>query len=181
MPVPEAILSNFIRAKGADVLVRATAIVHKQFPGAFTVRLVGENSDPGYLNELMCLAEELPESTIDILGPRYGADKMRLMAESDVFVLPTRNDCFPLSILEAMSAQLAVITTDEGAIADIVVDGVTGDIVDDLGPEAVAKAMIKHIEDSEYSYTCGQLGYTIKAFEARLTEVIDQLMNERNT
>lgn len=54
---------------------------------------------------------------------------MRLYAEADLFVLPTRADCFPLAIQEAMAAGLPVVATDVGAIGEAVQPGRTGLLV----------------------------------------------------
>ena len=59
-------------------------------------------------------------------GPLHGKEKWDVLAKADVFVHPTMNDCFPLVILEAMGSGLPVVTTDEGAIPEMVRDGVDG-------------------------------------------------------
>lgn len=53
----------------------------------------------------------------------------KLFAEADLFVLPTRADCFGIAAVEAMAAGLPVIMGDVGAARDIVVDGETGWLV----------------------------------------------------
>ena len=60
-----------------------------------------------------------------------GADKQRLLRESDIFVLPTTHptEGQPISILEAMGNGLAVVTTDYPGIADVVCDGENGVVV----------------------------------------------------
>lgn len=52
-----------------------------------------------------------------------------LFRRADAFVLPTRGDCTPLVLLEAMASGLPVISTRVGAISEQVVDGVTGLLV----------------------------------------------------
>jgi glycosyltransferase involved in cell wall biosynthesis len=55
---------------------------------------------------------------------------VKLTQRCDVFVLPTRADCFSLASLEAMSVGLPVLTTRVGGIPDIVEDGVTGYLIE---------------------------------------------------
>jgi glycosyltransferase involved in cell wall biosynthesis len=52
-----------------------------------------------------------------------------LYASADIFVLPTRADCFSLAGIEAMASGLPVITTDTGGIAEIVVHERTGFLI----------------------------------------------------
>ena len=61
---------------------------------------------------------------IEFLGLRN--DIAQLMANADVFVLPSKWEGLPLSILEAMRAGLPVIATDTGGVCEAVTDGVTG-------------------------------------------------------
>ncbi len=50
----------------------------------------------------------------------------QLYAQADVFILPTRAECFGISAIEAMAAGLPVIMSDVGGASDIVKDGETG-------------------------------------------------------
>ncbi len=52
-----------------------------------------------------------------------------LLASSDIFVLSSRYESLPLSIIEAMRAGLPVVATDVGGISELVTDGVTGHLV----------------------------------------------------
>lgn len=65
---------------------------------------------------------------VTYLGKKFGEEKSRLIAESDIFVFPTfyENECFPLVLLEAMQQKVPVISTTEGGIPDIIIDGQTG-------------------------------------------------------
>jgi glycosyltransferase involved in cell wall biosynthesis len=53
----------------------------------------------------------------------------RLYATSDIFVLPTLADCFPVAVQEAMAAGLPVVATDVGAMREAVMDQETGLLV----------------------------------------------------
>jgi glycosyltransferase involved in cell wall biosynthesis len=53
-----------------------------------------------------------------------------LFAAADVFVLPTRADCFSLVFIEALAAGLPIVATRVGGIPDLVREGETGHMVD---------------------------------------------------
>jgi glycosyltransferase involved in cell wall biosynthesis len=61
---------------------------------------------------------------VSFLGNRD--DIPTLLADADVFVLATKWEGLPLSILEAMRAGLPVIATNVGGVAEAITDGVTG-------------------------------------------------------
>jgi len=74
-------------------------------------------------------------------------DVPAILARSDVFVLASRWEGFPNSILEAMRAGLPVVATDVGGVAEAVVDGVNGLVVPRGDPEALAKALGRLLAD----------------------------------
>ncbi|OIN07235.1 hypothetical protein BFR47_16700 [Oceanisphaera psychrotolerans] len=171
-------LSNLVRTKGADVLVRAAALMPKHLQDKFQVKIVGKESDKEYTDEIQKLLDENELNNVHFIGPKYGDEKYLELCSADVFVLPTRfkNECFPLTILEAMSCGIAVISTQEGAIPTIVENGMTGDILDECTPEVLAEVMIKYIENPDYLKACGKAGrekfsahYTPQVFEEKLT------------
>lgn len=70
----------------------------------------------------------------------YGQQKLNLMAACDLLIFPPREpEGHPWVIIEAMAAGLPVITTDQGAIRESVIDGVNGFIVDKHNPGAIAE------------------------------------------
>lgn len=175
-------LSNLIRAKGADVLIRASALINEKHHANFRVKIIGSHSSDEYVAELKNLITPELSNTISISGPKYGREKALELCTSHIFVLPTKNDCFPLSILEAMAAGLAIISTNEGAISDIVENEVTGDILALPSPEALAETMIKYIENRDYSISCSQMShqkflgnYTQTIFEENLAIALERL------
>lgn len=68
-------------------------------------------------------------SNISFLGNRTGNDKWQAFRQSDVFVLPSRREGQPLSILEAFGIGLPVISTDVGAIAETVIPEKNGILI----------------------------------------------------
>jgi hypothetical protein len=76
-------------------------------------------------------------------------EPVRRAAEFDVFVLPSRNEGFPLVILEAMLAGVPVVATDVGSVGEAVEDGVTGLLVQSESPDALAQAIRRLLDDAE--------------------------------
>ena len=110
-------------------------------------------------------------------GPQYGAAKERFFREADIFVQPTWDDCFPLTLVEAMQYKLPIVSTDVGAIPDIVTDGVNGFVCVQRDVQALAEALRKLIGDRQMRVDMGLRGYemyregmTLEVFETRFVE-----------
>jgi glycosyltransferase involved in cell wall biosynthesis len=67
---------------------------------------------------------------VEVLGSVTGAAKWDIFHSSNIFVLPSHNECFPLTILEAMSAGLPVIATRIGGVPDMIQQEQDGFIVE---------------------------------------------------
>lgn len=77
---------------------------------------------------------------VEFLGYRYGDDLAAVYADADVFVFPSRTDTFGLVMLEAMACGTPVAAYPVTGPRDVVADGVTGALDEDLG-RAVERAL----------------------------------------
>jgi len=88
----------------------------------WTLTLVGDGAGRGSAEELT--AELGIKKRISFTGVRE--DVSRLLAESQVFVLSSGREGFPLSILEAMRVGLPAVAADVGGVSEAVRDGESG-------------------------------------------------------
>ena len=66
------------------------------------------------------------DDCVRFLGGVFGADKIELLRQSDVFVFPSYMEGLPYALLEAMAAGCAPVTTPVAAIPDVMRDGEHG-------------------------------------------------------
>lgn len=110
--------------KGIDILVNAFANIVDKFND---VKLVVVGPDDGYLGELEAFIKTLKvEDNVLILGPLYGRDKLEAYVDADVYVLPSRYETFPMTLLESYACSRPVIVSNVGSLADLVVHEKTG-------------------------------------------------------
>jgi glycosyltransferase involved in cell wall biosynthesis len=69
-----------------------------------------------------------------------------LLAAADIFVLPSRSEALPNSVLEAMASGLPVVASSVGGLTDVVEDGRTGSLVPVDDPIALSTAVQEVIE-----------------------------------
>lgn len=82
----------------------------------------------------------------------------RLYRNADVLVLPTRGDCMPLVVLEAMASGLPVIASQVGAIPEQVAHGVTGLLVPPGDPRALSTAVRALLDAPDRRRALGRAG-----------------------
>jgi glycosyltransferase involved in cell wall biosynthesis len=74
----------------------------------------------------------------DILFPGFCSDVGRVLEAFDLYVLPTLDEGFGISVIEAMAAGLPVIATSVDAIPEVIQDGKNGLLVPANDPLALA-------------------------------------------
>ncbi|MBO0684526.1 MAG: glycosyltransferase family 4 protein [Candidatus Dormibacteraeota bacterium] len=79
-----------------------------------------------------------------------------LYRSADVFCLPSRGDCFPQVIAEAMACGLPVVATDVGAVAEAVLHGVNGLVVPPGSPHHLRLALEALIRDPGLRRSMGE-------------------------
>ena len=95
--------------KGLDRLVRAWAQVEFSHP-EWRLRIVGPD-ELGHAGELTALAARLKTQRVSIEGPVLGDAKTATYRDADLFVLPTLNENFAVTVAEALAAGTPVIAT----------------------------------------------------------------------
>jgi glycosyltransferase involved in cell wall biosynthesis len=95
--------------KGLDRLVRAWAHVENDHP-QWRLRIVGPD-ELGHTSELAALAAKLKIQRVSIEGSVAGDARTAAYREADLFVLPTLNENFGITVAEALAAGTPVIAT----------------------------------------------------------------------
>lgn len=147
-------VAQLVPVKDHPVLIRAAA----QLPGVHFL-LAGSTTDETYFNELQKLVESNGLSDrVHFLGKV--SDIPALLAETDIFVLPTkgsgRMEGCPVALLEAMACGKSCVATNVPGSRDIIGDGVSGLLVEPENADALAKAINRLIEDKDLREKMGE-------------------------
>lgn len=89
------------------------------------------------------------ENKVDFLGWINNSEKLQLLAKTDVVVLPSYAEGLPMSILEAMSVGLPVITTPVGAVEDAITARTHGLLIEPGNINDLCSALNELISDNE--------------------------------
>jgi glycosyltransferase involved in cell wall biosynthesis len=132
-------------------LARALALLPE---GSFEALIVGEGPDRAALEtELRHLRLE---DRVRLTGERD--DVPALLAGADIFVLSSRSEGLPVSVLEAMAAELPVVASRVGGVPELVADGESGLLVAPASPPNLAAALARLIEDRDLRRRLGAVG-----------------------
>jgi len=177
-------LSNMMYQKGVYVLLDAVKDLRERKLN-FECHFVGGWSDIEESEFKQKIQENNLSEIVFAHGPKYGKDKHSFFCKADVFIFPTLYEAFGLVNLEAMQHGLAVVSTLEGGIPDIVVNGKTGFLVPPKDSKALADKLEILIRNSSLRTEMGQEGkkrfdalFTLNHFENRIIEILKEVAHK---
>ena len=128
--------------KDFATLLRAIAALPS---GSCRLRIAGDGP------ERAALSEEIHrlglDGIVELLGDRD--DVAELLRASHLFVLSSRSEGMPMSVLEAMACGVPVVASAVGGIQELVVDEESGLLVEPGDPKALAGAIARVVDDAE--------------------------------
>jgi glycosyltransferase involved in cell wall biosynthesis len=128
--------------KGLDLLVAAWGELARTDAAAGWNLVIAGPDEQGTRARLEEAIREQPIPRVTLAGPVHGDAKRRILAEADLFVLPSRSENFGLVVPEALAAGLPVIATRGTPWSEI--DGVCGWWVE-VGVSPLAAALAEAI------------------------------------
>lgn len=103
------------------------------------------------------LTEEISNGTVIMLGKRN--DVMNILAESDIFLLPTLHENLGNVFLEASMVKIPSIGTKVGGVPEVIEDGVSGILVPPFDSTAIKEALLKLYSSNDLRKTMGENAY----------------------
>jgi len=142
-------VGNVDKTKGLDVFLKAAKLVLQQYPEAKFVVTLHEKR--GVINNVRSFASKMLGSAVEVKG--VVSNMAGLMGSVDVLAVPFRStegiSDIPLVVLEAMAIGKPVVASNVGGIIEVMKDGRNGLLVKPDNVDALAKAVISLLHDSE--------------------------------
>lgn len=127
------------------------------------------------------------DSHVHFLGFRSDVDQ--IYAASDLALLASYSESFPLALLEAANQRVPIVTTDVGGVKELVEDGSTGWVVPVKDPAAYAEALRQAIrrreegrlqEMGEILYQYASSRYSLEQLEEATRAQYERLLRKQN-
>lgn len=153
--------------KGQDRCLNLLSLLPFKMRGKIKLHFVGDGS----------FREDLKTQSLNLsLNEQvffHGAkdDVYPYVAEADAYILLSRNEGLPLSIIEAMSLGLPILATKVGGVGELVIDGFNGFIYDDENRSDCLQRFLSLSEDDLNKMKLNSRAY----FEANFT--VDKMID----
>jgi glycosyltransferase involved in cell wall biosynthesis len=167
------------KAKGMFELIEAMALLARNGVPAFLHLIgIGETKDEEEAIRAFVHSKGL-DGMVQFHGRVTGLEKGELMARSDIFVLPSRSEIFPVTIVEAFAAALPVVSTTTGAIPEMVSEGTNGFLVHPGDAHALSEKLRLLLENkqlrtriAESNFLLARTNYSKESAIAHITQIL---------
>ena len=156
--------------KGIQFMIRALPTLLNLLPNLYYL-IVGSGSHQN------ALIEEVNRAGVGnrVIFAGMRKDIARILAASDIFVLPTLTDALPTVLAEAMAAKLPIIASRVGGIPEMIVDEENGCLVEPENLDQLSNACIHLLENPEKRVAMGSKGWETVNQKFNIERQIDQL------
>lgn len=158
-----------IASKGQDVLIRAVALLKKCGIQNFKVHFIGDGADEPYLKHLV---RELNVENLIAFEGRWSQQQIyKNLSHFDLFIQPSRDEGFGLTIAEAMAAKVPVLVSDIPGPMEVIGLGKYGEFFHTEDSQNCADKIRDFIECGEdkiqveeaYQYVCEHYDVSVTA------------------
>ena len=139
--------SNFRKVKRVDDVLKTFLRINKEIPSKLL--LIGDGPERPHLEDLTRHCKESAE--IKFLGKQEQMEG--LLPIADLFLLPSEYESFGLAALEAMAAEVPVISSNAGGLPEINVNGFCGFMSEVGDVDEMAKNALAILKDDETHQT----------------------------
>lgn len=141
-----AVVASYNDRKAQDVLIKALALLPKAQHTHIHVRLFGEETSSGYTLYLQKLSKDLPNVVFEQVI-RDRAKYHAIYEEIDVLICPSREDPYPLVVIDALMHGCPVVISDHVGQKHLIENGKNGYVFESGNPQDLAEKLGQMIDN----------------------------------
>lgn len=176
-----ASIGRLVTEKGHEYLFEAIKLMILKYP-SLKVLVAGDGPEK---QRLIHKVKHLGvQKNIIFLGARN--DIAEILSASDLFVLSSTKEAFPISILEAMAVGRPVVATDVGGVSELISNEKTGFVVPPRNSQALADAIAKLVNNKNAAAEMAEAGkrrikesFTLRQWLGNIENLYTDLLNEK--
>jgi glycosyltransferase involved in cell wall biosynthesis len=107
--------------------------------------------------------------------PLYGRDKLAAYVDSDLCVLPSRYETFPMALLEVYACGKLIVASNVGGLKELIVDGETGLLFEAGDFKQMAEKMIYLLNNDDKAVEIGMKARGLVEERYSIDRVVDNL------
>ncbi len=175
--------------KGQDILIKSITALSKEYTEGVEAFIVGRKLDNAESREFYDTVQKMlkGKDNIHLIDQVPHEEIGGYMERADLFICSSRDEVFPLTVLEAMSAGKAIISTDVGGVSLMMRNNEDGIIVPNEDSTALGNAIISCYEDRDRLKRLGENAkkrfyenFTIDKFAEKFLAIVEERLDSRN-
>jgi colanic acid/amylovoran biosynthesis glycosyltransferase len=179
LPLRIISVGRLIPKKGYAELVEACGLLQKQGLD-FRCTIVG--GGPEHLPLRQLIEARGLNKVVELVGSRSQTEIVELLAQSQIFVFPARQDeagdrdNLPTVLIEAMASRLPIVASRLAGIPEIIADQINGILVPQQAPETLASAIRSLLVDPRKRKSLGASGFETAREKFNLEATVQELI-----
>ncbi|MEY3343450.1 MAG: hypothetical protein RL090_1134 [Bacteroidota bacterium] len=160
------IIGRIVHVKNHSMFIKAFAQVCKQTSEKVKAVVIGDGEDRTMIQNLCkelglrISIPEIPTTEFDVVFTSWIHKVEDALAGIDIVAMSSLNEGTPVSLIEAQAAGKAIVTTEVGGIANVVLPGETALLSDSGNLDDFASNMITAVKSEEFRSSASEKGWT---------------------
>jgi glycosyltransferase involved in cell wall biosynthesis len=150
------IIGRLVHVKNHPLFIRAFAAVCKKTDGKVKAVVVGDGEDRGMIQQL-CIdlglrisTPENPTAEFDVVFTSWIHQVENALAGIDIVAMSSLNEGTPVSLIEAQASGKAIVSTEVGGIANVVIPDTTALLSESGNLDAFADHLLRAVQSEDF-------------------------------
>lgn len=173
-PLDLVFVGNITPIKGLIPLIDS---LKRLPPDTWRLTVVGSlQMDRGHVRRIkrMISADHLTQR-VRLIGPLKGRDLIKILADSQLFVMPFSNEGFGIACLEAMAYGLPVLASTGGAVKEFIHNGTNGFLVPEGDTQKCADIIVNLHRSRDHLVRLSQTAHQTALARPSWTDTLDSI------